>query len=93
LPVRIVTLDDIWQERRPAVSFCETDVEGAELRVLEGAGTSPATCRPALLLEADEGLQPKTLCLWLSALQHQERRLAGFMRGITCWPTSGLCLP
>src|SRR6266853_247372 len=38
LSVRVVTLDEIWRERRrPAVSFCKIDVEGAELLVLEGA--------------------------------------------------------
>jgi len=80
LSVRVVTLDEIWRERRrPAVSFCKIDVEGAELLVLEGAKEMLAACGPALLLEADEGPQLDALSSWLAAHQYRERQAAGFM--------------
>jgi FkbM family methyltransferase len=80
LRVPIVTLDEIWKKRhRPRVSVCKIDVEGAELLVLEGAKTMLAACRPALLLEADEGPQLDALSSWLTAHRYSEQRPDGFM--------------
>jgi FkbM family methyltransferase len=80
ISVRIVTLDEVWEERgRPAVSFCKIDVEGAELSVLEGAARMLAACRPALLLEADRGAELDALMSWLRTRGYRERASPGFM--------------
>ena len=50
--VEMTTLDTEWERLgRPAVSAIKIDVEGAELRVLDGAARCLASQRPALLLE------------------------------------------
>ena len=54
LTVAMRTLDDIWQEAgTPAVRFIKLDVEGAELQALRGATRLLASCRPAVLFEAN----------------------------------------
>jgi FkbM family methyltransferase len=80
ISVRIVTLDETWEEQgRPVVSFCKIDVEGAELSVLEGAARMLAACRPALLLEADQGAELDALTSWLQPRGYRERASPGFM--------------
>jgi len=79
LSVRVTPLDEVWNDRqRPVVSFCKIDVEGAELSVLEGAKEMLATCRPALLLEADPGPELDALASWLKPRDYRERRSADF---------------
>ena len=79
LSVRVTSLDEVWNGRqRPGVSFCKIDVEGAELSVLAGAEEMLATCRPALLLEADPGPELETLASWLKPRRYREQRSADF---------------
>jgi len=52
VPVAASTLDDAWvTEGRPEVSLVKVDVEGAEHRVLAGAGSLIAAQRPVLTIE------------------------------------------
>jgi len=47
-----ITLDDAWTaEGRPQVGLVKIDVEGAEHRVLAGAGDLTEACRPVLTVE------------------------------------------
>lgn len=53
-PVAGWSLDDLLAERPgPPVSFIKIDVQGAELRVIEGASEVLARDRPALLVEVE----------------------------------------
>ena len=53
--MRAVTLDALLAERQwPAVSLIKIDVQGAEARVLSGAGEALRRFRPALFLEVDD---------------------------------------
>jgi FkbM family methyltransferase len=53
-PVALDTLDGIWTALgRPDVRLVKIDVQGAEKRVLAGAGSLLAACRPALFVEID----------------------------------------
>lgn len=55
LTVMSVTLDGVWSaEARPPVSLIKIDVEGAEIRVLEGASELIGTRHPPLLVEAND---------------------------------------
>jgi FkbM family methyltransferase len=79
LRVRVVTLDELWQEAgRPKVSVCKIDVEGAELAVLDGAAALLDACRPALLLEADEGPQLDSVTTALAPLGYRRDTSSGF---------------
>ena len=52
---RAVTLDDLVQAGAPRrVSLIKIDVQGAELRVLQGAVRTIGSFRPALLIELDD---------------------------------------
>jgi len=53
-PVNAVTLDDVVSEQGwPEISLIKVDVQGAEVRVLDGAKEILRRCRPALFLEID----------------------------------------
>ncbi len=55
VPIRGVTLDGIASaEGLPPVSLIKIDVQGAEMRVLGGAGAVIKRCRPALFIEVDD---------------------------------------
>jgi FkbM family methyltransferase len=53
VPVPAVTLDGLTADRRP-VGLIKIDVQGAELRVLEGAARVIAEDRPAIFMEVDD---------------------------------------
>lgn len=53
LKVHQVRFDDLWKEPRP-VTFVKIDVEGAELRVLEGMKDTLRRDRPAIILEVTD---------------------------------------
>jgi hypothetical protein len=78
LPVPIDTLDGIWAELgRPDIRLVKIDVQGAECRVLSGAGALLDACRPALYIEIDtdpgrvESDHPSLLLAALDALGYQ----------------------
>jgi FkbM family methyltransferase len=80
-PVPAVTLDRLIEDAgEPAVSLIKIDVQGAELRVLQGAERTIARSRPALLIEVDEkalqqqGASIRQLADWLSARSYRPHR-------------------
>ena len=54
VPTPAVTIDDLVRQHPGQVSLIKIDVQGAELRVLQGAIQTLAASRPALLVELDE---------------------------------------
>ena len=55
VPTRAVTIDDlVRQHPQGRVSLIKIDVQGAELRVLQGAAWTLQSSRPALLVELDD---------------------------------------
>lgn len=55
VPTPAVTIDDLVRQfPKGRVSFIKIDVQGAELRVLQGATQTLAASRPGLLVELDE---------------------------------------
>ncbi|HTZ07009.1 MAG TPA: FkbM family methyltransferase [Gaiellaceae bacterium] len=75
--VRSIRIDSLWAELGcPPVAFLKIDVEGAELRVLDGASELLRTCRPVLLVEADPGDAAAAVAAHLSG--YTETTPAGF---------------
>jgi FkbM family methyltransferase len=73
--VCLMTLDDFVEERRvERLDFVKADIEGWELRALEGGSATLRRFRPALLLEVDArflaraGDTPQALFAWLGEL-------------------------
>ncbi len=55
IPVDVVTIDSLLNDREwPRVSLIKVDVQGAELRVLQGAIKCLAMFKPVLFIEVDE---------------------------------------
>ncbi len=62
ITVPAATLDDAWEaEGRPEVPLVKIDVEGAEPRVLAGAGALVEACRPVLTVEVLAGADAAAL--------------------------------
>ena len=67
LSVKILTLDDfIFKDTHPSPHLIKIDVEGAELKVLEGARRTLMESRPILLL-ATHGTEVHDACCRLLA--------------------------
>ena len=72
IPVTVYRLDSLWREfAEPRISLLKIDVQGAEMRVLQGATAMVASCRPVMLLEVDHaalakfGASPGSVLDWL----------------------------
>lgn len=82
VPVASVTLDELVGQRSGrAVSLIKIDVQGSELRVIEGARETIARFRPALFIEVDDahlrscGASAAALVDRLDALGYRPHRL------------------
>jgi FkbM family methyltransferase len=81
VPVAAVTLDELMAGDRRPVSLIKIDVQGAELRVLQGAARVIAEDRPAIFMEVDDsslrrlGTSAQELTATLSALGYRGRVL------------------
>jgi FkbM family methyltransferase len=72
-------LDTVWRKLGwPTVSFVKIDVEGAELRVLEGARETLRKCLPTLLIEARDVEHYRELLSWLATYGYSEVEVEGF---------------
>jgi FkbM family methyltransferase len=82
LVVEATTLDAEWRAAgSPTVSALKVDVEGGEADVLLGASELLATCRPALLVEAQTDERLRELEALLGSLAYRVARPRGFSPG------------
>ena len=73
LPVETRMLDDVWDPgTMPPASFIKIDVEGAELKVLNGARELIARDTPALLIEANSDAEADLLRAWIAEFPYRE---------------------
>jgi FkbM family methyltransferase len=79
VPVRIVTLDAVWQgEGRPDLSVLKIDVEGSELDVLNGATAVLRSCRPTVMVELAEPVARRAVEALLAAEGYRAVEQEGF---------------
>lgn len=79
LKVPLARLDDLWrQEGSPRVKVMKIDTEGAELEGLNGAEDMIRTCRPAILLEANDAERLAVLDGWLLPRGYRRNQPRGF---------------
>jgi len=53
IPVRAITIDDLFNHDLPRISLIKIDVQGAEARVIRGAERVLRTCHPGVYMEID----------------------------------------
>ncbi len=93
IPITAYRLDSLWREfGEPRIALLKVDVQGAEMRVLQGAAAMIANCRPVMLLEVDHGALMKFGSSPGSVLDWLERQGYAFNEltrsGITRFPRS-----
>jgi len=77
--IEIRRLDDLWQRaERPQVDFIKIDVEGSEIKVLQGAKQLITTCRPQIIIEAHNRQQLKILSEFFKELDYSLHQPDGF---------------
>ena len=93
VPVAAYRLDSLWREfGEPRIALLKIDVQGAEMRVLQGAAAMVASCRPVMLLEVDHaalvkfGSSPGFVLDWLEPQGYAFNELS--RSGITQFPRS-----
>jgi FkbM family methyltransferase len=72
-------LDTLWREcDRPFVIVVKVDVEGAELGVLEGGEDLLESCKPLVMLEANDAAHLDEVTSWLEARGYARSQPPGF---------------
>jgi FkbM family methyltransferase len=79
LRIPMSRLDNLWREcGRPFVILVKVDVEGAELGALKGSEDLLESCRPLIMLEANDASHLDALTNWLGTLGYARSQPPGF---------------
>lgn len=79
IEVECKRLDSVWNEiGNPDISFMKIDVEGSEMKVLDGAKDVISRCRPRILIEANTDSELAKLQVFFDEFGYQHHRPEGF---------------